>query len=138
MPGFRSACHIYCIAENFCRLLAGAAKRRYVHTPVFHRENFRKYPQNLETCEIFLPQSFPLHISTHVLLHYVQNISIRFANQISRTTSCCDLTIFEPANSLESSHAQTPPSHETSGLVSTECFLGCADSAVSVLNKPMK
>ena len=36
------------------------------------------------------------------------------------------------------SRVQPPSSHEEKGLVTTECFLGCAKSAVLVLNKSMK
>ena len=36
------------------------------------------------------------------------------------------------------SRAQISPSHEEKGLVTIERFLGCAKSAVLILNNPMK
>ena len=36
------------------------------------------------------------------------------------------------------SHAQTPPSHRKKGLVTIDRFLGCVESAVFFLNKPIK
>lgn len=33
---------------------------------------------------------------------------------------------------------QTPPSHEVKGLVTVEWFLGCAESTVMILDKPIK
>ena len=36
------------------------------------------------------------------------------------------------------SHLQTPPSEEEKGLVTVERFLGCAESAVLDLGKPIK
>ena len=49
-----------------------------------------------------------------------------------------DLNHFILVPRLHLSHAQTPPSHEEKGLVTIEHFLGCAESAVSIPNKPMK
>ena len=39
--------------ENFCGMLAGAAKGH--HVPKFCRKNFRQEPQNLEIYKSFLP-----------------------------------------------------------------------------------
>ena len=36
------------------------------------------------------------------------------------------------------SRAQTPPSHKEKGRVTIERFLGCAESTVLILDKPMK
>ena len=51
-------------------------------------------------------------------------------------TTMLPLTNFSHAP--RESHAQTPPSHEEKGLLTIEYFLGCAESAVSIPNKPMK